>query len=321
MNKVKVSVLTLIIVLMAGLLAACGNEVESAEDFPSQEIEMIIPWSPGGGSDLEGRFVTEHGSNYIDTDIVPVNVPGVGGTVGMEELAEKDANGYSIGQIHEGHLVAHHSGVSDINYDDFKPIAAMTSAYQFLAVSDDLGVDTLDEFVEYGQNNTVQFGGTVAGIPRVWVEQIGQVLGIDYNLVGYEGTAEAIQALAGGHIEASIVDYPSAKSFAEAGDIKFIAVGTDERIDDVSDIPTFKENGYDLEMAINRGYVAPIDTPDEIIEKLEKVLEETSQDEAYIEAVEQTGGIVNFRGSEDYMEYLEGQDQIISDIMAEITDE
>ena len=68
-------------------------------------------------------------------------------------------------------------------------------------------------------------------------------------------------------------------------------------------------------------FVAPIDTPDEIIEKLEKVLEETSQDEAYIEAVEQTGGIVNFRGSEDYMEYLEGQDQIISDIMAEITDE
>ncbi|MGP4073258.1 Bug family tripartite tricarboxylate transporter substrate binding protein [Piscibacillus sp. B03] len=322
MKKMKRLIATAMLPAAAISLAACGGgDEESVEDYPSQEIEMTIPWSPGGGSDIEGRLVADHASDQIGTDIVPVNVPGVGGTVGLEELTDKDANGYNIGQIHEGLLVAHHSDVTQINYDSFEPIASMSSSDQILAVSDDLGVDTLEEFVEYGQENEIQFGGTVAGIPRVWVEQIGRELDINYNLVGYEGIAEAIQALAGGHIDAAIVDYPSGSDFVESGDMKFIAIGTEERVDRTPDLPTFVEKGYDITMGINRGYVAPEGTPPEVIEKLEAALEETANDEDYIEAVENVGASVNFMGTDEYNEYLDNQDQIISDIISEISEE
>ncbi|MFD2639155.1 Bug family tripartite tricarboxylate transporter substrate binding protein [Piscibacillus salipiscarius] len=321
MNKVKRLLASALLPVAAVSLVACSSGEESVEDYPSQEIEMTIPWSPGGGSDIEGRLVAEHASEHIGTDIVPVNVPGVGGTVGLEELTNKEANGYNIGQIHEGLLVSHHSDVTDINYDSFKPIASMSSSDQILAVSSDLGVETLEEFVKYGQENEIQFGGTVAGIPRVWVEQIGNELDINYNLVGYEGISEAIQALAGGHIDAAIVDYPSGSDFVEAGKMNFIAVGTKERIDKAPDLPTFVEKGYDLTMGINRGYVAPKDTPPEIVEKLEKALEETSKDEDYIKAVENVGASVNFMGTEEYKEYLDKQDKVISDIISNLSEE
>src|SRR5690625_2583941 len=97
------------------ILAACGNN-DSAENYPNREIEMTIPWDPGGGSDLEGRIVTDYVSDVIGEEMVVVNLPGVGGTIGIEELSQKEANGYHIGQIHDGHLVAHHSGITDMNY-------------------------------------------------------------------------------------------------------------------------------------------------------------------------------------------------------------
>nr|WP_289037195.1 tripartite tricarboxylate transporter substrate binding protein [uncultured Allobacillus sp.] len=311
-----------IVPLAVASLAACGGEKdESAEEFPSKEIEMTIPWSPGGGSDIEGRFVAEHAAEYIGEDIVPVNVPGVGGTVGLEDLSKKDADGYNIGQIHEGLLVAHHSDVTEINYDSFEPIASLSSSDQILAVSTDLGVETLEELVEYGQSNTIQFGGTVAGIPRVWVEQMAKELGVQHNLVGYEGITEAIQALAGGHIDAAIVDYKSGIDFVKAGEINFIAIGTNERIETAPDLPTFQENGYDITMGINRGYVAPEGTPEEVIEQLEKAFEETAKDEDYIEAVENAGSTVTFMGTEEYKAYLDKQDKIISEIIEEVAAE
>ncbi|RNF39887.1 tripartite tricarboxylate transporter substrate binding protein [Planococcus salinus] len=302
-------------------LAACGGEEETAEDYPTREIEMVIPWSPGGGSDIEGRIVTEHTQENLDENFVVINLPGVGGTVGLEELAEDEPNGYRLGQIHEGLLVAHHTDITEINYDSFEPIASMSSSDQILAVSSNLGVDTLEEFVEYGQNEEIRFGGTVSGIPRVWVEQLGQELDINYNLVGYEGLSEAIQALAGGHIDAAIVDYSSAGDFVEAGHMKFIAVGTQERVDAMPDVPTFTENGYDISMSINRGYVAPAGTDPAIIETLAAAFEETANDQAYIDAINNVGSSVNFMGPEEYREYLDSQNEIIAEIAAGLEEE
>lgn len=320
-NKtLKKMMLTAAFSLTAFGLVACSGGGDSAENYPEREVELTIPWSPGGGSDIEGRLVAEHTEKNIDTSFVVINSPGVGGTVGLEELSEKEADGYSIGQIHEGLLVAHHTDITSINYDTFIPIAAMSSSDQILAVSSDFEADTLEEFVEYGQENEIRFGGTVAGIPRVWVEQLGRELEINYNLVGYEGLSEAIQALAGGHIDAAIVDYSSAGEFVEAGHMKFLAVGTEERLEHSPDLPTFQESGYDINMSINRGYVAPEGTDPAIIETLAEAFEATAQDQEYIDAVNNVGSSVNYMGPEEYREYLDKQNELISEIVAEISE-
>ncbi|WP_164215886.1 tripartite tricarboxylate transporter substrate binding protein [Virgibacillus sp. YIM 98842] len=317
-NKTRQAVIGLFIFTSLLLfLAACGDD-DSAENFPNREIEMTIPWDPGGGSDLEGRVVTDYVSEVIGEDMVVVNVPGVGGTIGAEELSQKDANGYHIGQIHDGHLVAYHSGITDINYDDFEPIGSMTTSYQIIAVSSDTGITSLEEFVEYGQENEINFGGTVSGIPRVWLEQVGQELDIQYNLVGYEGLGEAIQALAGGHVEAVIVDYPSSIEFVEAGHMNYIAVGTEERLDFLPDVPTFLEAGYDITFGLNRGYVAPAGTDPEIIQVLSEKFEEAAQNEEFIEEVNSLGVGVNFMNAEEYAQYLDEQNKVIEQTINEL---
>lgn len=306
--------------LMAFGLAACGGGSDSAENYPEREVELIIPWSPGGGSDIEGRLVAEHTGKNFDSSFVVINSPGVGGTVGLEELSEKEANGYNIGQVHEGLLVAHHTDITAINYDDFIPIAAMSSSDQILAVPSDFEADTLEEFIAYGKENEIRFGGTMAGIPRIWVEQLGKELEIKYNLVGYEGLSEAIQALAGGHIDAAIVDYSSANEFVEAGHMKFIAIGTDERAENLPDVPTFQEEGYDINMSINRGYVVPEGTDTAIIEKLAAAFEATAENQEYIDAINNVGSSVNYMGPEAYRKHLDEQNELISGIVAEINE-
>src|SRR5690606_3183770 len=142
--------LLVIITSLAMLLAACPADEGSVENYPSREVDMVIPWSPGGGSNLEGRSGANYTEEAIGQSVGVVNVACGGGTIGAEELLQKDPNGYHIGQIHDGHLVAHHSGITEVNYDDFVPIASMTASIQILAVSSELGIDTLEEFVEYG---------------------------------------------------------------------------------------------------------------------------------------------------------------------------
>ncbi|MFD1037300.1 Bug family tripartite tricarboxylate transporter substrate binding protein [Virgibacillus byunsanensis] len=320
-NRMRLVITFLLFTSVVMILAACGNEEESAENYPNREIEMVIPWDPGGGSDIEGRVVVDHAEEALGESMVVVNIPGVGGTIGAEELLEKEANGYHLGQIHEGHLVAHHTGVTDVNYDDFVPIASMSSSDQILTVSSELGIDSFEEFVEYGKENQINFGGTVSGIPRVWVEQIGRTLDINYNLVGYEGLGEAIQALAGGHVDAVIADYPSAVEFVEAGHMKFLAIGTEERSDTLPDVPTFVEAGYDITMGINRGYVAPAGTDMQIIEHLSEKLGEVATSDAFIEEITALGASVNFMDHDKYATYLEEQNAIIEDTISEINAE
>lgn len=320
-RKLYVASACSIIALFAIIMTACGSDSDSVADYPAREIEMVIPWDPGGGSDIEGRVVADYLGEVLGESIAAVNIPGVGGTVGLEELLQKEANGYHIGQIHEGHLVAHHSDVTDINYDDFEPIASMSASDQILTVSSELGVNSLEEFVEYGQNNQIDFGGTVSGIPRVWVEQIGKEMDINYNLVGYEGLGEAIQAVAGGHVDAVVADYPSAVEFVEAGHMVFIAIGTRDRVDHLPDVPTFLEHGYEITTGINRGYVAPGGTDPEIIQFLSEKLEEVANSEAYMEEVETLGASVNFMGHDEYSDYLDEQNKIIEETIANIDQE
>lgn len=299
------------------LLTACGDE-DSIENYPNREIEMVIPWDPGGGSDIEGRVVTNYIAEALDEAVVPVNIPGVGGTIGAEELLEKDANGYHIGQIHEGHIVAHHSDISQVNYDDFELIAAMTASDQIITVSMETGIDSMEDFIEYGQENEIRYGGTVSGIHRVWHQQLSNELDINLNLVGYEGIGEAVQALAGGHVDVVIADYPSAIEFVEAGHMQFIASGGTERLHDLPDVPTMMELGYDITMGINRGYVAPGGTDPEIIELLSEKFEEVANDEAFIEEVNTLGASVNFMNSEEYNNYMNEQNQLIEETLSEI---
>mgnify|MGYP003669372405 CR=1 FL=1 len=304
-----------------GFAALCAAATLSAaplaaQDYPERPVEFIVPWSPGGGSDTLMRLVAGNIQPHLGVELPIINMPGVGGTVGLREASRRKADGYTISQVHEGLLVATETGITDLAWSDFEPIALMTASPQYLVVhpTDDYG--NLEEFVSYAKENPgeITIGVTLGGVPHLHAAMIEQAFDIQFSYVGYEGTGERVRALVGGNLDAAIGDISSSQEFVENGDLQFLAVGSPERVEETSDVPTFMELGADLELYVTRGIVMPKGAPQEARDKMEAALEALSKDETYIEQTNNAGASVMFRGQDGYRAYLEKLDATVTSL-------
>lgn len=278
----------------------------AADDYPSKPVEFIVPWSPGGGSDTLMRIVSNNVEPFLGEPMPVINMPGVGGTVGLKEASGRDADGYTVSQVHEGLLTAGATGVTDLEWSDFDLIALMTASPQLVVVNADRPYSTFEEFVAFARENPgeIRFGVTLGGVPHLHAAMIEDAFDIEFSYVGYEGTGERIRALVGGNLDAAIGDIPSAGQFVEAGDLRFLATGAPERMAEAPDVPTLEELGSDLELLVTRGIVAPKGTPDEVKDTLEAALSELAANEDFVTQVNNAGASVDFRGQDDYTAYL-----------------
>lgn len=299
----------LTVVLVAAVMSA-----GSAQDYPERPVQFIVPWSPGGGSDVLMRLVSNHVQPYLGAELPIINMPGVSGTVGLLEASQRRPNGYTVAQVHEGLLVAHHTGITPLNWDDFDPVASMTSSPQFLVVNASSPWQTFEEFVEHAKANPgeIRMGVTLGGIPHVHAAMIEEAAEIEFRYVGHEGTGERIRAVVGNNIDAAIGDIASALEFVRNGDLRFLATGSTERLPQTPEVPTLQELGYDLELSVNRGIVAPKGTPEERIAVLEEAFRNLAEDEEFIASINRAGGAeVVFRDSDAFGEYLARLDAAI----------
>ncbi|ATX65337.1 Bug family tripartite tricarboxylate transporter substrate binding protein [Roseinatronobacter bogoriensis] len=295
------------IIAGAGLAVAMTVQPVLAQDYPTRPVEFIVPWAPGGGSDILMRIVANNIGQYLGAEMPVINIGGVGGTVGLAEAASRAADGYTISQIHEGLLTATAVGMTDLAWDDFEPIALMTASPQYLVAATDQPFDTFEGMVEYAQANpnALTIGVTLGGVPHLHAAMIAEAFDIEWRYVGYEGTGERIRAVVGGNLDVAIGDISSSLQFAENGDLIFLASGTEERVAQTPDVPTFAELGADLDLLITRGIVMPKGAPEEAQATLEAALEQLSQDETFIQQINNSGADVLFRGREDYFAYLD----------------
>jgi len=305
---------------LAALALMASTGAASAQEFPTRPIEFIVPWSPGGGSDTLMRIVSNHIDPHLGVPLPVINMPGVSGTLGLEEAAERKADGYTVAQVHEGLLVSHHTGVTPINWDDFAPIAALTSSPQLVVVNAERPWQTFEEFVAHAQDNPgdIKVGVTLAGVPHLHMAMIEDAAGISFSYVGFEGTGERIRGLVGGHIDAAMGDIASAGEFVENGDLRFLATGSTERLEQAPDVPTLMEVGYDLELTVNRGIVAPTGTPEEHMAVIEQALADLQEDEDYLEGISNAGAEAVFRDSEAYRTYLERLDATVERLASKL---
>lgn len=303
---------------LAALLTAAATFVSPAvaQDYPERPVEFIVPWSPGGGSDTLMRIISGNIEPYLGVELPIINMPGVGGTVGLREASRKDADGYTISQVHEGLLVATETGVTDLAWSDFEPIALMTASPQFLVAHPTDNYSNFEEFVEYAKAHPgeITIGVTLGGVPHLHAAMIEQAYGLEFKYVGYEGTGQRVRALVGGNLDVAIGDISSSAQFVENGDLTFLAVGSSERMAAAPDVPTFKELGKDLELMVTRGIVMPKGAPAEVRDAMETALQKLSEDATYIEQTNNAGADVMFRGQKDYTAYLSSLDETVKSL-------
>ncbi|CAG9622286.1 tripartite tricarboxylate transporter substrate binding protein [Sutcliffiella rhizosphaerae] len=316
MKKLKITSFFLVMIL---ILAACGggnNESASGTNFPTKSLELIVPYSAGGGTDAVARSFADIAKDELGRAIAVVNREGGGGAVGMQTGINSKADGYTLTVVTVELLTLPHSGLAQFSHEDLKPIALLNEDPAAITVRSDAPWDTVEEFIEDAKNKSLKVGNSGTG--AIWhlaASAFEREVGVELNHVPFDGAAPAVTALLGGHIDAVAVSPAEVHTQVEAGDLKVLAVMTDNRVDSLPDVPTLKEGGIDLSIGTWRGVAAPKDIPDAEAKKLEEAFAVAAQSDEFKSTLDKFGLGYRYENSEGFSELLKSQDDIFSELI------
>ena len=291
-----------------------------AGEYPEKSIKLIVPWKAGGGTDALMRLVAHYAGKYLGQPMVVVNVPGVGGTLGARQGKDAKPNGYTLTATHESVISSYIVGVAEFNYSSFIPIANMTNTPAMLAARADAPWNDLKDLIADGKKRPgeITFGATLGSTSHFFPLEIGKKAGIKFKVVGYEGTADRQAALLGGFIDLGESNPAAGKKYFEAKKLKGLAIATPQRHPLHPNVPTMKEQGVDIEFAVNRGVCAPLKTPKSVVSKLAAALKKASEDPEFVKKISDLGSLVVYRSPKEYKAYIDASTKTWSQLAKEI---
>lgn len=273
-----------IFILLLILLICVSSSGVFADQFPSKNITIIVPFGVGGGADVLLREVANIMEKDIGTGIAVVNKPGAGGAVGWKELAAAKPDGYTLGYMSSSMIFKTYQGVSGIDYKNYIPIGMNSESPFSVTVNAKSKWKTLKEFINYAKAHPKEIRVSNGGTGAIWhlsALSFAMKTGVQFDHIPYKGGKAAAAALAGGHVEATFVTPPEVASLVQAGKLRMLAVGSDKKDPNFPNVPTVKESGYNLSLGVWRGLCAPKGTPVKIINKLSKSFEKAILSERY----------------------------------------
>lgn len=259
--------------LLALAVVAC-LPVGAASAYPNQPVTLVVPYPPGGTTDIAARAMANAMQEHLGQTLVVENRPGAGGNVGMDVLARAKPDGYTIAMGTIGTQTINQFLYKDMPFDpekDFDPIALVMTAPNVISVRSDSPYKTLADLVEAAQKDQLSYGtpgiGSSVHMSGVLFEQLA---GVEMLHVPFKGVAHSLPALAGGHIDVLFDNLPSSLSHIQGGErIRALAVTSAQPSPSVPDVPTAVSAGLDgLEATAWFALYAPDGIPDEALEKL-----------------------------------------------------
>ena len=265
---------------LVGLLALSGllaGTAAQAQDYPQRTIKLVVPFAPGGGGDVIGRFYAQKLSDAMQVPVIVENKPGASTMIGTDTVAKSAPDGYTL-LLNVPLLVQTPYLYRKMAYDPFKdltPIAEINTSPLWFAVSTSrTDAKTFKEFVAKAKQNSSDYSFASIGMGSSG-HILGQALNDANQLnmlhVAYKGSSPAMLALIGGEVSAVLLDYVTFKSHIASGKIRLLAVTGTNRSELTPDVPTLSELGYKgFEGKVWGGIFAPSKTPKEIVARLEK---------------------------------------------------
>jgi tripartite-type tricarboxylate transporter receptor subunit TctC len=261
--------------ILLTLLAFAVAPVACAQDkWPSRPVKVIVPSSPGGGTDLYARLISQALSESLGQQFIVENRPGASGNIGAEAVARSAPDGYTILVSANPALTVNPSLYKNLPYNterDFTPIARGVIAPQVLTVHASVPARTLAELIAIGRKEPgkLAFGSAGTGSPTyLGIRVLEEVSGAKFTHVPYKGIGQGYKDLVGGQLAFMFPDAATAVPYIKAG--KVFALAVNEKTPLLPGVPTFKELGYP---AVDRVFtsfsvVAPAGTPSPIIKRL-----------------------------------------------------
>ncbi len=265
-------VLTAALAFAAGALAPWTAQAQAP--YPSKQIRLIVPYSPGGLPDTVARLVGQALQERIGQSMIVDNRPGSNGNVAAGVLANSPADGYTF-LVTDGSMFSINPRLyKDLTYQsdkDFQPVALLARAPLFLAVHPKVPVSSLNEFIAHVKANPGKLNYGSSGIGsshHLSMEAMKAALGIDLAHIPYKGSGQSVPALIGGQVEVLFSAYPSLAQFVKDNRVKLIATNSAERSPQAPDVPPIADvvPGYDFAVVV--GMLAKTGTPAAAIEKI-----------------------------------------------------
>ena len=265
--------------LMVAFVACAGAFGASAQTYPTKPVRMVIPFPPGGTTDITGRIAAQKLSEALGQQVVPDNRPGAAGNIGAEQVAKSPADGYTLVTLPGSTLTIHPSLYAKLPFDplkDFAPITMLAAVPNALVVHPSLPVRNVKELIALTKSRPgeLNYASTGAGqSTHLSMELFKTMAGVKITHVPYKGSAPAVTDLLGGHVPMMFDNMPSALPHVKAGKLRGIAVSTLKRSPVAPEIPTVAESGLPgFEVSVWFSVLAPANTPRDIVTRLNGVL-------------------------------------------------
>ncbi len=327
--------------LMALSLVACGDSSSSsgssdsgssdsgstetaaastgdADDYPSKQIEIIIPASPGGDTDTTCRAIAQSLTEILGQPVIVTNMAGGSGSVAMTEVLNRDADGYTVFYHHVDTLLLELLERMDEGWkwEDNLDIAAVTGGGNtyclFVRTDNPQGIETFDDFVAYAKdhpgelNYAVEMGGTL----HMHALAMMDALGIDVNCVDLGSASDRNVAFLGGQVDLLEALYSQGSEYIESGDYIPLFVFGNERNENFPDIPCSGELGFDFAAEWFYFFAFKKGTDPEIVEKFTDAVAAAVEMEPYQEALELYDFRTNFLPGDEGVDFMKGVQEV-----------
>lgn len=268
--------------------ASVAAGAASAATYPDKSIEMTVLFGSGSGADLTARVLADGMSKRLKVPVPVVNRTGGGGAVGYTYVKDRPADGYTIVWNSDSVATAYHRGNMPFNYTAFTPIARVSLEVPALAVRSNSPWKNLKDLMQAAKKspNTIKVGiSGIGSFTHLASAALFANAGVEIRYIPY-GEGQATVELLGGRIDAAL-QWPSVfKSNADAGKLRILGVTSAKRIALLPNVPTAKEQGYNVDYVIWRGLAGPKGMPPKVVATLEKAIRETVESREFADAGE-----------------------------------
>lgn len=262
---------------LAMSLAGYLNLSFAQSTWPQKPIRFIVPFVPGGTSDIVARTVGQELSKQLPYPVILENKAGGGGVPAMQEVAKSAPDGYTMILGHVGSMAVNPYIFTNTGYDvnkDFIPVTLLAKVPSLFVVHPDLPVENLKELVAYAKNNPGKLNYGSAGnasAGHLAMEYLKLTTGMDIAHIPYKGTGPALTDLLAGRIQVFSAGTPALLQYIRSGKLRAIATGTPQRISSLPNLPTVAESGYKgFESVQWYGILVPAGTPESVIKRIQE---------------------------------------------------
>lgn len=310
-----------LIVLSIGASAVWPmGQAVAASAFPSKPITVIVPFPAGGRSDLTIRLLGSYLEKALKQPLVILNKPGGGGTIGFKSLAQAQPDGYTIGFTTNAVVMTQYTVAESLDLRAFEPICLFNSDPAVMAVAYSAPWRDLPALVKFAKENPQRLlvGINPGASAHIFAAAFAKAAGIETTFVPYKGGPERVSALAGGHINADFGVLAQYRSMIDANKVRILGVAAASRLPTNKDIPTFAENGVELQISGWQGLFAPRGTPADVLNLLDENIKKALSSQEFIEKLEKIDVQATYLSRRDFSAFLNKEDSETKQLLREL---